>query len=153
MIANAMTKIVEKQGLYVPPNMKRGVRISFHIDNFDELVETFDGKNTVHYLLIVGFQRCYGSYEPLELTLEKTNSLKLNDNSFADILPCEEFKRTPGCRDVICSTGYKKSRSSSIPTWSFLRSLEHLLVDDEEANYVLSDIQEMISPSSKPVER
>ena len=97
-----MTKIVEKQGLYVPPNMKRGVRISFHIDNFDELVETFDGKNTVHYLLIVGFQRCYGSYEPLELTLEKTNSLKLNDNSFADILPCEDpsTRNSRGHQDV-----------------------------------------------------
>ena len=56
MIANAMRKIVEKEGVYVPPNMKRGVRLSFHIDNFDEQVETFDGKNTVHYLLILTFE-------------------------------------------------------------------------------------------------
>ena len=69
MIANAMTKIVEKEGVYIPPNMKRGNRVSFHIDNFDEQVETFDGKNTVHYLLIVGFQRSCDVYKPFPVSL------------------------------------------------------------------------------------
>ena len=90
MIANAMTKIVQKEGVYVPPNLKRGFRVSFHIDNFDEQVETFDGKNTVHYLLIVGFQRRVGEFEPLKLKLEKTTKLTLHENTFADLLPCEE---------------------------------------------------------------
>ena len=158
MIANAMTKIVQKQGVYVPPNMKRGIRLSFHIDNFDKQVETFDGKNTVHYLLIVGFQRHYGSYKPLELTLEKTMSLKLNDNSFADLLSCEEvsnrqFQRTPGCKDVTCSSGYERSRSPSMFIWSLLRSLEHLLVVDEGATYVSRDIEQISTVDSITFER
>ena len=61
MIANAMNEIVQKKGVYIPPNMKIGIRVSFHMDNYDELVKTFDGKNTVHYLLIVAFQQCSGS--------------------------------------------------------------------------------------------
>ena len=59
--------------MYIPPNLKRGVRVSFHIDNFDEQVQTFDGKNTVHYLQIVCFQRSIGEFKPIELNLEKTN--------------------------------------------------------------------------------
>ena len=143
-----MTKIVEKEGVYIPPNMKRGKRVSFHIDNFDEQVETFDGKNTVHYLLIVGFQRSFGVYEPLELTLEKTSSLKLNDDSFADLLTCDEvsnrqFQRTPGCKDVTCSSGYGKCRSPSMFAWSVLRSLEHLMVVDDEAMYISRGTEEI----------
>ena len=46
MISDVMTKIAEKEGVYIPPNMERGVPISVHIENFDELVKTFDGKNT-----------------------------------------------------------------------------------------------------------
>ena len=151
MIANAMHKIVEEQGVYVPPNMKRGVRVSFHIDNFDELVQTFDGKNTAHYLLIVGFQRSSGYLEPLQLTLKKTKSLMMDSNSsFAELLPCEEpsnrtFKRTSGCKDVTCSAGFSKSRSPSLSTWSFLRSLEHLLVIDEKATYLKPALNGVVS--------
>ena len=116
MIANAMNEIVQVKGVYIPPNMKKGIRVSFHLDNYDELVETFDGKDTVHYLLIVGFQRSSGSHKPLQLTLKKTKSLKLDNSSFTDLLPCEEpskrnFKRTSGCQDVNCSTRFTKSRS------------------------------------------
>ena len=52
MIANAVSQIAKNEGVYIPPNLQRGVRISFHIDNYDEQMLTFDGKNTVHYLLI-----------------------------------------------------------------------------------------------------
>lgn len=146
MIANSIVKIVQKEGVYIPPNMERGVRLSFHIDNFDEQVETFDGKNTVHYLLIVGFQRRHGDFKPMELKLEKNNTLTLNDNNFGEILPCNEpsnksFKRTPGCEDASCSLDYEVNRSKSMFFWKLLRSFEHLLVLDESATYISEDIQ------------
>ena len=157
MIANAMTKIVQKEGVYVPPNMKRGVRVSFHIDNFDELVETFDGKNTVHYLLIVGFQMHVGEFQPLKLKLEKTTKLTLQDNNFADLLPCEEtsnnqFKRTDGCVNVTCSSGFEKSRSSSSFTWMCLRSFEYLLIRDNDASFICDQIKKDIEQVEKNVE-
>ena len=67
MIANAVSEITKKEGVYIPPNLQRGTRISFHIDNFDEQTLTFDGKNTVHYLLIVEFQRRHGEHQPIKL--------------------------------------------------------------------------------------
>ena len=155
MIANAVTKIAEKDGVYIPPNMERGVRVSFHIDNFDEQVLSFDGKNTVHYLLIVGFQRQQRGLKPIELTLEKTSSLTLKDNSFGELLPCEEpsnrqFSRSNGCVDVTCSTGYEACRSATIPVWKCLRSFEHLLVKDETATYVSSRLSDkIVAPTSE----
>lgn len=145
MIANAMIKISQREGVYIPPNMQRGVRVSFHIDNFDELVITFDGKNTVHYLLIVCFQRRENETKSIELKLEKTTSLKLIENSLGEITPCEEpsirqFRRTKGCVDVTPSTGFSKCRSSTIPVWKYLRSFEHLLVKDESATYNSCDL-------------
>ena len=157
MIANAMTKIIQKEGVYVPPNMKRGVRVSFHMDNFDELTLTFDGKNTVHYLLIVGFQRRVGEFEPLKLKLEKTSKLTLQENNFADLLPCEEtsnkqFKRTDGCLNVTCSSGYKKSRSSSLFTWISMRSFEYLLTCDEDVSFISDHIKNTIASAEETIE-
>ena len=150
MIANAMTKIAEREGVYIPPNMERGIRISCHIDNFDEQVQTFDGKNTVHYLLIVCFQRRVSDFKPIELTLEKTTSLTLKENNFADLLPCDEpsnrqFRRTQGCLNVTPSSGYTKSRSKTLLVWLCLRSMEHLLVEDEAATYISIEIDIMQS--------
>ena len=96
-------------------NMKRGVRVtSCNIDNFDENDETFVGKNTVHYLLIVGFQRRYGSFESLKSKLEETTSLTLPGNTFGELLPCEEvsnrqLKQKDGCTNANCLPGYTES--------------------------------------------
>ena len=141
MIANAMIKSVEKEGVYISPTMEKGVRISFHIDNFDEQVQTFDGKDTVHYLLIVGFQRNTSLTKPIELELEKTTSLRLVENSFGDIIPCDpptnrQFKRTKGCMNVTCGTGYIKNRSSNLFVWQCLKALEHIFANDERASYI-----------------
>ena len=57
MIANAVTKITDRKGVYIPPDMECGVCVLFHIYNFDEQVQQFDGENTIHYLLIVYFHR------------------------------------------------------------------------------------------------
>lgn len=44
MITNAMMKIAETEGVHIPASMERRARVSFHIINFDEQVQTLDGK-------------------------------------------------------------------------------------------------------------
>ena len=74
----------------------------------------------------------------------------MNADSFADLLTCEEvsnrqFQRTPGCKDVTCSSGYGKCRSPSMFAWSVLRSLEHLMVVDDEAMYISRGTKEILT--------
>ena len=150
MIANAVAKLAEKDGVYIPSNMEQRIHVPSHLDNFDEQVQTFDSKNTFHYLLIVCFQRREREFKPIELTLEKTASLTLKDNSFGELLPCEEpsnrqFKRSDGCLNVTCAAGYVACRSATIPVWKSLRSFEHLLLKDETATYVSNHLNDTLA--------
>ena len=127
-----------KTYIHSPATSAHITRTSFHNDNFDEQVLTFDGKNTVHYLLIIGFQRRHGELQTMKLDLKKANSLTLEDNMFGELLPCEptsnrQFKRAAGCLDVKCSSGFVKSCSPTLFNWQCLRGFEHLLVHDEIA--------------------
>ena len=127
--------------------------MSFHIDNFDEQVQTFDGKNTVHYLLIVCFQRKVQDFKPIDLKLEKTTSLTLNENTLGDVTPCEEvtnrqFKRSEACKNFTCSSKFTECRSESLFIWQCFRSFEHLFVNDKEALYLKEMISSPLGPTS-----
>ena len=37
----------EKKSVYIPPNLEHGNHVLFHIDSFDELVQTFYGTNAL----------------------------------------------------------------------------------------------------------
>ena len=56
-----LSYIAKKEGVYIPPNLHRGVRISFHIDNFDEQIVTFDGKNSVSFDCWISTENAQGS--------------------------------------------------------------------------------------------
>ena len=101
-------------------------------------------EKTQHTALTVCFQRRMGEFKPIEVNLGKTTSLKLKENSFADILPCDEpsnhqFRRSEGCKNVSYSSGYIKSRSTSLFVWQCFQSLEHLLINNEVATYISDD--------------
>ena len=40
MIANAMSEIAKREGVYIPPNLQRSIRTSYHKDNYNGLVFT-----------------------------------------------------------------------------------------------------------------
>ena len=126
MIENAVSQIAKKEGVYIPPNLHRGVRISFHIDNFNEQILTFDGKNTVHYLLIVGFQQKKREAVPIKLDLKETVSLTLDENTN------RQFQGIVGCKNV----HYVMSRSPTLFTWQCLRNFEHLFSIGATATYI-----------------
>ena len=68
-IENAITKKVER-GVYIPPNMERGVRVSFYINNFDEHVKKLTGKAQYTAFWFVSRKEWMHS-SPLNLTSRK----------------------------------------------------------------------------------
>ena len=69
-IEKAVTKKAER-GVYIPPNMELGIRVSFYINNFDEHVNKLTGKAqyTAFWLFVSRKEWMYSS--PLNLTSRK----------------------------------------------------------------------------------
>ena len=135
MIVNATTKTA-KIGVYIPTMDKCEVWMSFHINNFDEQVQRFDEKKTVHYFLIVCFQRGMSEFKLIEPNLEKKTSLKLKENSFANILLCDK----PSNHQLLVVPQVLSKVVAQLFVQQCFWSIEHLPAKDEVATYVSDDM-------------
>ena len=79
--------IMENNGIYIPPWLRKGVPIQASSDHIDKKVDTHDGKNTFHGTATTIYQKVEGerSYEyirlPLKLKTGESKS-KFPDNVF-----------------------------------------------------------------------
>ena len=78
------------------------------------------------------------------INVEKA-TLKWKENSFAEILPCDElsnreFRWTERCKNVSCFSSFVKSCSTMLLVWQFCWSLEYLLLKNEAVTCVSDDM-------------
>ena len=94
--------IMENDGIYIPPGLRKGVPIQASSDNIDKKVDTHVGKNTFHGTATTIYQKLEDgrSYEYIRLTLKLQtgeSKSKFPDNVPSSVLPLKPctIKGTP----------------------------------------------------------
>ena len=133
--------MLENNGLYLPPNLKKDVPIHFAIDNSDFENDTPDGKNEFHGTVMVAFQKCQNeSAHELQINRSKARNLQFDKNlyeafsfncnapkppkehfpNFSGIPKCDELELYTK-RDKLWAISYVLN--SNVPTWAGYNSL------------------------------
>ena len=90
-IANAVTKTIQQNnGVYVPPTIKKGMRVHFAIDNTDFRNDTPDGRLEFHGTGQVIFQKQNDVTSNLTIERSSSGSMKYHQKPFNQVFHCNK---------------------------------------------------------------
>jgi hypothetical protein len=112
---SVLKRMLDSDGLYVPPGVILGRYIFFAVDNVDFAEDTPDGKHTLHATAMAIYQRCQDGDETSKLELGEPSgarSLKELPSSVTTLLECPKPAAHPPA--TTCSTFVTKEEEHNV---------------------------------------